>query len=98
MRRYKLVYLTALIAVILAIGCSNPSSGSDDAPKSGPSGRTPAKSSDATLSSVAISSGILMPKFSPSKQDYTITVNDKTESITITRKPANAKAYSFTVA
>jgi hypothetical protein len=36
--------------------------------------------------------GILTPKFSPSKQDYTITINDKIESITITGKAASAKA------
>jgi hypothetical protein len=97
--------MTALAVAMLAIGCSNPSSGSDDspgsppaktpdagAPGSGPTGGTPAKSSDASLSGVLISSGILTPRFSPSKQDYTITVNDATESITITGKAANARA------
>lgn len=77
-----------------SVDTTQPTQTSPDSP-SNPASTDPVKpalSSDASLSSLAISVGILTPAFSPDVLDYTATVDTSFPSITLTGKAASDKA------
>jgi hypothetical protein len=52
----------------------------------------PVKSGDASLASLTVSAGILMPEFAPDQVEYTVNVGSGVSGMTLTAVPADTKA------
>ena len=73
----ELGFILSLITALTLTGCGGSEGGA------GSSGGS-ATGSDATLSNLTISAGVLVSSFSPAKSTYTVNVNSATTSVTVT--------------